>query len=65
MTALGKLLRTTAFKLTLVYLTVFALIVVAVTIYRRFRQTERDLTELARQLALSQAQPPDDRRGDE
>ena len=47
----------------LLYLSVFALIVVAVTTYRRFRQTERDITTLARAFALAQARPPEE--GDE
>ena len=33
MTALGKLLRTTAFKLTLVYLTIFVLFAAVVLVY--------------------------------
>src|SRR6266545_1285840 len=44
MTALGKLLRTTAFKLTLVYLTVFALFAVFLLAYFAWN-TRRLITE--------------------
>src|SRR5262245_65063572 len=44
MTALGKLLRTTAFKLTLVYLTVFALFAVFLLAYFAWN-TQRLITE--------------------
>src|ERR1700745_2471470 len=44
MTALGKLLRTTAFKLTLVYLTVFALFVAFLAVYFAW-DTGRLITE--------------------
>jgi hypothetical protein len=42
MTALGKLLRTTAFKLTLVYLTVFALFAVFLVSAGSFSWSMRD-----------------------
>src|SRR3979411_2992574 len=44
MTALGKLLRTTAFKLTLVYLTVFALFAAFLLVYFAWN-TRRLITE--------------------
>ena len=44
MTALGKLLRTTAFRLTLVYLTVFALFAVFLLAYFAWN-TRRLITE--------------------
>src|SRR5438309_3910990 len=44
MTALGKLLRTTAFKLTLVYLTVFALFAAFLLVYFAWN-TQRLITE--------------------
>ena len=47
MTALGKLLRTTAFKLTLVYLTVFALFAAFLLVYFAWN-TRRLITEQGR-----------------
>ena len=44
MTALGKLLRTTAFKLTLVYLTVFAMFAAFLLVYFAWN-TRRLITE--------------------
>ncbi len=41
----------------LLYITVLAFLGFAATTYRRFRSVERDLTELARQLALATATP--------
>ena len=47
----------------LVYLLVMTFIGFAATTYRRFRQMEREITELARRIAISGAESPDDNGG--
>lgn len=42
----------------LLYITVLAFLGFVATTYRRFRRIERDMTELARQVALATATPP-------
>jgi small membrane protein len=49
----------------LVYLMVMAFIGLTATIYRRFRQQERDITELARRLALLDSRKPDAEKRDD